>query len=187
MEYTDAFRLEVAEKAEEWDNVTKAAEDYNVTRHSVYKWMREKDEIAARAKRESDLAYKSEEIIRKMDAALPDNIEEADEYLAILNRYGTATERKTKLNARVETLLFRVLRMLEAHPKLADVHPKDLSKIMTDLESVREKLAGEPTIIVQERNKIKEIVFIAVRDLFGEDAVYNLAQRIESMQEVEQT
>lgn len=187
MEYQDSFRLQVIEKAKEWNNVTKAANEFGVTRHSVYKWMREEEDIAARAERELKLAEKSEQIIQKMEKVLPDNIEEADRYLEILNRYGTATERKTKLNARVETLLWRVLQMLETHEDLPDVHPKDLSKIMTDLESVREKLAGEPTIIIQERNKIKEIVFIAIRDELGEEAVPRVARRLEAMQQAEQS
>lgn len=185
MEYTSTFKAQVLDAVRKWDNIAKVSREYEVTRQTIYKWIDHEEEIKGSVGKEIEYARKGDELIRKMEQVLPDNIEEADRYLEVLRRYGTARERKQKMNARVEALLWTVLRALEKHPQLEDVHPKDLSKIMGDLETVREKLAGEPTVIVEERNRMKEIVFVAVRDLFGSEAVPKLAERIENMQEAE--
>lgn len=185
MRYTNAQKLEVLKAVEELDNMSEVSRRFDVNRRTIYDWIASKDKIQAEAETEEGLVERSEQIIKKMSKALPQNIEEADEYLRVLDEFGTASQRKVKLNARVETLLWGVVEMLEKHPGLALTSPKDLSKIMMDLESVREKLAGEPTIIIQERNRIKEIVLIAVKDLFGQDAVRSLADRIKAMEEAE--
>lgn len=189
--YAWTFKLRVIDDAEKWDNVSKAAETHNVSRHAIYAWMEDREGIEREAEKEEErqenevsITERRTEILDRIEKYLPQTIDSADRYLQMLKERGTVSERKEMLNAVVEGTLWRVVETLEGQD-LSEVHPKDLSKIMTDLESVREKLAGEPTVIIEERNKMKELVVVAAKEMFGGDKAKELAMKIENMAEAE--
>lgn len=190
-QYSAGFKLTVINDADQWDNVSRAAETHNVSRKSIYEWIERREDIEKEAKAEAEresedisITKRRRDILDRIDKYLPDTIDSADRYLQMLKERGTVSERKEMLNAIVEGTLWQVVEALE-DKELGDVHPKDLSKIMMDLEKVRGKLAGEPDFIIEERNKMKNLVVVAAKDLFGEDKARNLIEKIDKMASAE--
>ena len=91
-------------------------------------------------------------------------------------------KRKQLLSAHVEYILWKVVKLLENHPDLDGIHPKDLSKIMSDLHSVRKELSNEPTIIVEYRNEWMGRVLSVLQDFMGEEDLREFAKKMQAVE-----
>ena len=79
-------------------------------------------------------------------------------------------------------MLIKITTLLERHPDLDEIHPKDLSKIMKDLHDVRKELSNEPAIIIEYKNKIKEQTLQVLQDFLDIDQLKEFASRMESIE-----
>jgi hypothetical protein len=79
-------------------------------------------------------------------------------------------------------MLIKVTTLLENHPDLDSIHPKDLSKIMKDLHDVRKELSNEPTIIIEYKNKLREQTLQVLQDFLDLDQLKEFVQRMEAIE-----
>jgi chromosome segregation and condensation protein ScpB len=79
-------------------------------------------------------------------------------------------------------MLVKITSLLENHPDLDAIHPKDLSKIMKDLHDVRKELSNEPTIIIEYKNKMREQTLQVLQDYLNIDQLRDFAQKMEAIE-----
>lgn len=175
-EFTASEKLQILNDIEVVGNVSKVAEKYNVSRQSIYNWKNELIQIEEEVKQNEKFLQAREG--SKFDV---DVIKDIDSYKHLLQQIGTLEERKQSIGAVVEYNLMRVIQMLETHPDLAEIHPKDLSKIMTDLNSVRKDMNNEPAIIVEYKNSFKTNVLHVLTDFLEIEQMKEVVKRIEAM------
>ena len=166
---------EILEDCETLGSVTAAAEKHGVSRQSIYNWKKKQKSI------ELELASE-ERFLEERAKRGTEALQNIDSYATLLNRLGTLEQRKAKLSAHVEFILANVVSLLEKHPDLDKIHPKDLSKIMVDLHSVRKELSNEPTIIVEYKNKMREQVLRLLVDYLSREQLEDFAGKMEAIE-----
>jgi transposase-like protein len=158
-------------------NVSKVAEKWGVSRQSIYNWQAQRrnlDEEIMIREQAKDVIARS-----KFD---PDLLKDLEQYRNTLQFIGTLEERKEKMSAKVEFMLIKITTLLENHPDLDEIHPKDLSKIMKDLHDVRKELSNEPTIIIEYKNKLREQTLQVLQDFLDLDQLKEFAHRMEAIE-----
>lgn len=166
---------QILEDCETLGSVTAAAEKHGVSRQSIYNWRKREKSI------ELEL-YQEERFLEEQAKLGADVFDNMSTYAEMLNRLGTLEQRKAKLSAQVEFILANVVTMLERHPDLSKIHPKDLSKIMVDLHSVRKELSNEPTIIIEYKNKMREQVLRLLVDYLSREQLEEFASKMEAVE-----
>ena len=152
-------------------NVSKVAEKWGVSRQSIYNWKSERSKLD------------QEVILREnVPSISEDAIVDIEKYKTILNDLGSLEQRKEKMSAKVEFMLMKITTLLENHPDLDAIHPKDLSKIMKDLHDVRKELSNEPTIIIEYKNKMREQTLQVLQDFLNIDQLREFAQKMEAIE-----
>jgi adenine-specific DNA methylase len=111
-----------------------------------------------------------------------DALKQLESYKHTLGDIGTLEERKEKLSAKVEFILVKITTLLENHPDLDSIHPKDLSRIMKDLHDVRKELSNEPTIIIEYKNKLREQTLQVLQDFLNIEQLKEFANRMEAIE-----
>jgi hypothetical protein len=86
------------------------------------------------------------------------------------------------MSAQVEFILWKVIKLLESHEDLDRVHPKDLSKIMGDLHSVRKELSNEPTVIIEYRNQWMERVLSVLQEFLDTEQLREFASKMQAVE-----
>lgn len=175
-DFTAQEKMQILNDIEVIGNVSKVAEKYNVSRQSIYNWKNEIEQLQEEVKQNEKFLQAREG--SKFDV---DVIKDIESYKHLLQQIGTLEERKQNIGAVVEYNLMRVIQMLESHPDLSDIHPKDLSKIMIDLNSVRKDMNNEPAIIVEYKNSFKTNVMQVLTDFLDIDQMKEVVNRIEAM------
>ena len=176
-EFTPDEKVAILREIEVLGNVSKVAEKWGVSRQSIYNWQ------AQRSKLEDDMRIQDQAkdvVVRsKFD---PELLKDLDQYRNALQFIGHLEERKEQLSAKVEFMLIKVTTLLENHPDLDSIHPKDLSKIMKDLHDVRKELSNEPTIIIEYKNKLREQTLQVLQDFLDLDQLKEFVQRMEAIE-----
>jgi len=176
-EFTPDEKVAILREIEVLGNVSKVAEKWGVSRQSIYNWQ------AQRSKLEDDMRIQEQAkdvVVRsKFD---PELLKDLDQYRNALQFIGHLEERKEQLSAKVEFMLIKVTTLLENHPDLDSIHPKDLSKIMKDLHDVRKELSNEPTIIIEYKNKLREQTLQVLQDFLDLDQLKEFVQRMEAIE-----
>jgi transposase-like protein len=170
-EFSPEEKVEILKDISVIGNVSKVAQKWGVSRQTIYNWKAERskidDEIILRENK-PDLDHSS--------------ILELEKYRNVLSDLGTLEQRKEKMSAKVEFMLMKITTLLENHPDLDAIHPKDLSKIMKDLHDVRKELSNEPTIIIEYKNKMREQTLQVLQDFLNLDQLREFAQRMEAIE-----
>ena len=176
-EFTPDEKVAILREIEVLGNVSKVAQKWGVSRQSIYNWQ------AQRSKLEDDIRIQEQAkdvVVRsKFD---PELLKDLDQYRNALQFIGHLEERKEQLSAKVEFMLIKVTTLLENHPDLDSIHPKDLSKIMKDLHDVRKELSNEPTIIIEYKNKLREQTLQVLQDFLDLDQLKEFVQRMEAIE-----
>ena len=176
-EFTPDEKVAILREIEVLGNVSKVAEKWGVSRQSIYNWQ------AQRSKLEDDVRIQEQAkdvVVRsKFD---PELLKDLEQYRNTLQFIGHLEERKEQLSAKVEFMLIKVTTLLENHPDLDSIHPKDLSKIMKDLHDVRKELSNEPTIIIEYKNKLREQTLQVLQDFLDLDQLKEFVQRMEAIE-----
>ena len=158
-------------------NVSKVAEKWGVSRQMIYKWKSHREKLDEQIVIEKQIQQVKEDSYFDRDV-----LEDLNQYRNTLQFIGTLEERKEKLSAKVEFMLIKITSLLENHPDLDSIHPKDLSKIMKDLHDVRKELSNEPAIIIEYKNKVREQTLQVLQDFLDIDQLREFAQRMESIE-----
>ena len=176
-EFTPEEKVAVLREVEGMGHVSKVAEKRGVSRQSIYNWQAQRskldDEIKIQEQAKNVVARS------KFD---PELLKDLEQYRNTLQFIGHLEERKEQLSAKVEFMLIKITSLLENHPDLDAIHPKDLSKIMKDLHDVRKELSNEPTIIIEYKNRLREQTLQVLQDFLDLDQLREFAQRMEAIE-----
>ena len=176
-EFSPEEKVAILREIEVMGNVSKVAEKWGVSRQSIYNWQAQRrnlDEEIMIREQAKDVVTRS-----KFD---PELLKDLEQYRNTLQFIGTLEERKEKMSAKVEFMLIKITTLLENHPDLDEIHPKDLSKIMKDLHDVRKELSNEPTIIIEYKNKLREQTLQVLQDFLNLDQLKEFASRMEAIE-----
>jgi transposase-like protein len=160
-------------------NVSKVAEKWGVSRQTIYNWKSERETLDKQIVIEKQVQQVKEDSYFDRDV-----LQELNQYRSTLQFLGTLEERKEKLSAKVEFMLIKITSMLERHPDLDEIHPKDLSKIMKDLHDVRKELSNEPAIIIEYKHRIMEQTMQILQDFLNMEQLEEFAKKMESIETV---
>lgn len=170
-------KVAILKEIEVMGNVSKVAEKWGVSRQVIYNWKKQRAEIEDAIK----IREQAKDVVSRSQFD-PDLLKDLDQYRNTLSVIGTLEERKEKLSAKVEFMLIKITTLLENHPDLDEIHPKDLSKIMKDLHDVRKELSNEPTIIIEYKNKVREQTLQVLQDFLNIDQLKEFAKRMEAIE-----
>jgi transposase-like protein len=176
-EFSPEEKVAILREIEVMGNVSKVAEKWGVSRQAIYNWKAQRknlDEEIIIREQAKDVVTRS-----KFD---PELLKDLEQYRNTLQFIGTLEERKEKMSAKVEFMLIKITTLLENHPDLDEIHPKDLSKIMKDLHDVRKELSNEPTIIIEYKNKLREQTLQVLQDFLDLDQLKEFAHRMEAIE-----
>lgn len=176
-EFSPEEKVAILREIEVMGNVSKVAEKWGVSRQAIYNWKAQRknlDEEIIIREQAKDVVTRS-----KFD---PELLKDLEQYRNTLQFIGTLEERKEKMSAKVEFMLIKITTLLENHPDLDEIHPKDLSKIMKDLHDVRKELSNEPTIIIEYKNKLREQTLQVLQDFLNLDQLKEFASRMEAIE-----
>jgi transposase-like protein len=176
-EFSPEQKVEILRDIDVIGNVSKVAQKWGVSRQTIYNWKSERKHIDD----EIQFIEKTKKLpeISKFD---PELLKELEQYRSTLQAVGTLEERKERLSTKVEFMLVKITSLLENHPDLDAIHPKDLSKIMKDLHDVRKELSNEPTIIIEYKNKMREQTLQVLQDYLNIDQLRDFAQKMEAIE-----
>ena len=176
-DFTTKEKIQILNDIDILGNVSKVAEKWGVSRQSIYNWKSEREELDKEIIIEQQVQQ-----VRNESNFDPNVLKDLNQYRNTLQLIGTLEERKEKLSAKVEFMLVKITSLLENHPDLDSIHPKDLSKIMKDLHDVRKELSNEPAIIIEYKNKVREQTLQVLQDFLDIDQLKEFAQRMESIE-----
>ena len=176
-DFTTKEKIQILNDIDILGNVSKVAEKWGVSRQSIYNWKSEREELDKQIVIERQVQQ-----VRSESNFDPNVLKDLNQYRNTLQLIGTLEERKEKLSAKVEFMLIKITSLLENHPDLDSIHPKDLSKIMKDLHDVRKELSNEPAIIIEYKNKVREQTLQVLQDFLDVDQLREFAHRMESIE-----
>lgn len=170
-------KVAILKEIEVMGNVSKVAEKWGVSRQVIYNWKKQR----AKLEDEIKIQEQAKDVVARSQFD-PELLKDLEQYRNTLSFIGTLEERKEKLSAKVEYMLIKITTLLENHPDLDEIHPKDLSKIMKDLHDVRKELSNEPTIIIEYKNKVREQTLQVLQDFLNLDQLKEFAKRMEAIE-----
>lgn len=176
-QFTNRQKIEVLDEVKSTGNLSKVAEKFDITRATIYNW--QKSEDALRESLAQDTALRSIKDSIPLEA---DILKDVETYAELLNQKGALEARKQMMSAQVEMLLWRTIKLLESHPDLDAIHPKDLSKIMGDLHTIRKELSNEPTVIIEYRNQWMEQVLGVLQEFVDNDTLREFVKKMEAVE-----
>lgn len=170
-------KVAILKEIEVMGNVSKVAEKWGVSRQVIYNWKKQRSKLEDEIK----IQEQAKDVVARSQFD-PELLKDLEQYRNTLSFIGTLEERKEKLSAKVEYMLIKITTLLENHPDLDEIHPKDLSKIMKDLHDVRKELSNEPTIIIEYKNKVREQTLQVLQDFLDLDQLKEFAKRMEAIE-----
>ena len=177
IQFTNARKIEVLDECKRVGNVSKVAEKYGITRATIYNWQKSEEEIRKSVAQDDALVK-----IKANAPAHTEVLRDVERYADLLSEKGALEKRKQLLSAQVEYILWKVVGLLESHPDLDAIHPKDLSKIMGDLHSVRKELSNEPTVIIEYRNQWMERVLQVLTEYMEPEDIRDFVKKMQAIE-----
>ena len=176
-EFTSEEKVAILREIEVMGNLSKVAEKWGVSRQSIYNWQAQRNKLDD----EIRIQEQAKDVVTRSKFD-PELLKDLEQYRNTLQFIGHLEERKEQLSAKVEFMLIKITSLLENHPDLDSIHPKDLSKIMKDLHDVRKELSNEPTIIIEYKNKLREQTLQVLQDFLNLDQLKEFAKRMEAIE-----
>ena len=185
MVYEDEFKLEVVGYAEEHGQ-SAAGRKYDITRRTVYNWIQDKEKIEARLEAyEKGLAERGEKEVPVSEAVvrIEDLMAGWRGIESRLESIDTIDRRKRLFMGALEKVMADVLHLLDTVEK-RDMKPVDMMKVLKEANEVREKLAGDPSVIIEVRHKVREDVIRVLSDKYLDDA--QIDEFVRDMERIEE-
>ena len=176
-EFSPEEKVAILREIKVMGNVSKVADKWGVSRQTIYNWKNQRSNLDEEIK----IREQAKDVVQRSKFD-PELLKDLEQYRNTLQFIGTLEERKEKMSAKVEFMLIKITTLLENHPDLDEIHPKDLSKIMKDLHDVRKELSNEPTIIIEYKNKLREQTLQVLQDFLDLDQLKEFVQRMEAIE-----
>lgn len=176
-EFSPEEKVAILREIKVMGNVSKVADKWGVSRQTIYNWKNQRSNLDEEIK----IREQAKDVVQRSKFD-PELLKDLEQYRNTLQFIGTLEERKEKMSAKVEFMLIKITTLLENHPDLDEIHPKDLSKIMKDLHDVRKELSNEPTIIIEYKNKLREQTLQVLQDFLNLDQLKEFASRMEAIE-----
>lgn len=161
--YEPTFKLEVLDKAEE-ANDQDVADEYGISRRTILNWRNKRLDIEAEINRK-DINEK----LVALDGELGAVAEYEKKYLDKLADLGELEHRKKVFVGGLEKVMWDHLSALDAQGA-EDIKVDARVRMLKDLNEIREKLSGEPSVIMEYRNKFQMNVMMVVKEMIPERA-----------------
>lgn len=174
--YDPEFKLEVLEKARD-ANDQDVADEYGISRRTIINWRNKEDDIRASVER-SEVKDK----LVALDGELGAVAEYEKKYLQKLDDLGELEDRKKVFVSSLEKVMWDHLNALDGD--VQDMKPDVRVRMLKDLNEIREKLSGEPSVIMEYRSKFQMNVMMVVREMIPERAEEFL-ERIKMVEDVD--
>lgn len=175
MEYSVEDKLAMIDRVHAGETQLDVAKDVGCSRRSIINWMKQEGKLRG------DLKKKEMEVdvmIPERDIRMVVDAERA--YLAKLEELGTLEERKKALMMGVEKRMWDLLSGLDG--SYEDIKADVRVKMLKDLNEIREKLSGEPSVIIEYRKKFQMAVMMVVQDMLpGKEREF--VERVKAMEE----
>lgn len=155
--YSPELKLEVIDKSKGIRDAD-IAEEYGITRRTIIKWRGKEDEIRKLVERK-DIKDKVTALDGELDAL---RVYEK-KYLDKLEDIGVLEDRKKEFVGGIEKVMWDHLNALDGD--MADMKPDVRVRMLKDLNDIRERLSGDPSVIIEYRNKYQMNVMMVVKDM----------------------
>ena len=177
--YTDEFKIKVIEAAKK-TNKAKAGRDYGVSRPTVADWCAREVEIRALLAA-GQVVEVEDSVSEKLDSLVlgAQQIFE-QKYADKLEELGSLIERKRNLALTTEKILWDHVKKLDGQ-KDEIMKPEARMRLIKDLNEVRERLLGDPGVIVEVRHKYQVNVLKVLTEL-APDIVEEFVSRIKLLE-----
>jgi len=182
MEIPLQTKVEVIRHAEKYGNKADTARKFDISRKTVTNWCKDKEAIMEAY--ESQIVNPSPlEVLPSANESLEVVHQKVGEYLERLLSLDDLEQRKRVYVAGVEKVMWDFLDLLDRSDK-TKMRPNDIIKAMKEANEVREKLAGEPSVIIEYRAKFQVDVLKVLQDI-APDIIEEFVTRMEMLEEAE--
>lgn len=175
-QYETEFKVEVLDACT--DDVTdqEVADKFGITRRTILNWRKKEDKLRSELERKN--------VNNKLDVLngeLGAVAEYEKKYLDKLADLGELEERKRVFVGGIEKVMWDHLSALDEQSK-EDIKVDARVRMLKDLNEIREKLSGEPSVIMEYRNKFQMNVMMVVKEMIP-DKADEFLDRIKMMEE----
>lgn len=174
MEYSLEDKVRILDRVQN-ETIAGVARDEGVSRRSIHNWMDKEDEIRSE--------HKSDTVVKALDGELGAVQEYEKQYLEKLEDLGQLEQRKQVFVGGLEKVMWDHLDALD-NQRNDDIKPDVRVKMLKDLNEIREKLSGEPSVVMEYRYKWQMVVMEVVRDMIP-DRADEFLEKVKRMEEVE--
>lgn len=182
MNYSDEFKIQVIDfaKSRGRGGQTAAEKKWGIPRKTVYNWIQKEADIRQ--------SFKAKQLNIPDDPAslvvteLGEVLERFRGKLSRLDSIDNLEERKKVFVGGVERAMWKLLHELD-HKDFSTMKTTDLVKSLKDANEIREKLSGDPSVIIEYRLKVQEQVIRVLEKYLSKDQIDNF---VEDMQQVEE-
>jgi len=140
------------------------AEKYGISRQTLINWRDKVDDMRAEVR---DMDFRDRMVA--LDGELGAVAEYEKRYLAKLEDLGDLADRKRVFVSGLEKVMWDHLDALDGQ-RFDDINAKDRVKMLKDMNEIREKLAGEPGVVMEYRAKFQVAVMQVVREMLPDRA-----------------
>ena len=151
--------------------------EYGMTKRTIQHWKKGEDKLRDRWQRQQ-IEKKS----NALDGELGAVAEYEKQYLERLQNLGELEDRKKVFVGALEKVMWDHLSALDEQ-RYEDIKVDARVRMIKDMNEIREKLSGEPSVIMEYRNKFQMNVMMVVREMIPERAEEFL-ERIKMVEDV---
>ena len=164
MEYSDDFKVQVLDALKDGESKVSLAKEYNVSRRTIMLWEKDEEAIRGRYQRKG-----LKDKVVALDGELGAVAEYEKKYLDKLESLGAIEDRKRVFVGGLEKVMWDILGSVD-NDGFEDLKSDVKVRMLKDLNEMREKLSGEPSVIVEYRAKFQMNVMRVVQKIMPEKA-----------------
>lgn len=177
MEYTLEDKVRILDRIKS-ETQLEVAKDEGISRRSIANWKNDEDSIRN--------AYKKKKLSETKALDTEGNLgavaEYEKQYLKKLADLGEIEDRKKVFVAGLEKVMWDHLSQLD-NQKFDDIKPDIRVKMLKDMNEIREKLSGEPSVVMEYRYKWQMVVMEVVKDMIP-DKADEFLEKVKRLEEV---
>jgi len=191
--YDDQFKLDVLNYYyEHGQNASEAARQFDITRASFYQWKRQENHLRARMKaldEVPDITSRITDAVDQKGMDLMNEIaQEVDQRIAQWERRFSGAEferRKQAMANYLESLFWKHAEVAGQQKEIVEMKPGERITAMGKILDKIRTLQGEPSVIIEVRNKLLEDVIAVLARVAGREVVDAFVREIEKVEEAE--
>jgi transposase len=176
-------KIAILDEVAKNNNKQKASEMFGVSRRTVITYCKKEDEIRAE--------FEAAQLSPSKSIEIPDELMQmgivdlyTKKYLSKLNNIDDLEARKKAYVATLEKVMWDHLSKLD-DDVCSDIKPEVRVKMLKDLNEIREKLSGEPSVVIEYRNKWKIETMTVLKDFLDADEMKEFGKRMQKVEEAE--